>query len=344
MARQMFFFDRELGMKLIPGIKVRKQHEGGGYLVSSNSGGFRDDEFLVERQSGTRRVLLYGDSFTFGSGVAKDERFGELIQGSIPNTEVYNLGIAGSGIDQQFLAHEFAGSRLDHDMIVIAPWVQDATRNLQQYRLWNRKAGSNDESGLIWMPKPYFEIDTSGELVLRHYPVPPPVPYTGLDDFKSDKTGQGRRLDALRWRLRKYHPKAKGVIQRLTRYQPAQLYDSADNPGWILTRAILERWVEEADAPVLICPIPMYQHIEGGSSAREVTARFAELHQPDDGVHVFDALSALKRYSRRERRAMRFTSDIHFNATGHRAFADAIVDEVARVLDTAGVPSVSAVP
>ena len=328
-------------MKLIPGIQARKQHEGGGYLVSSNSDGFRDDEFRVERRSGTRRILLYGDSFTFGSGVAKDERFGELIQGSIPNTEVTNLGIAASGIDQQYLAHKLAGSRLDHDMILIAPWVQDATRNLQHYGLWNRKAGSDDDSGLVWMPKPYFEIDASGDLVLRHYPVPPPVPYTGLDDFTSDQTGRGRRLDALRWRLRKHHPRAKGVIQRLTRYQPARLYESPDTPGWILTRAILERWIDEANVPVLICPIPMYQHIEGAASAKEVSARFAELHRPGAGVHFFDALPALKQRSRRERRGYRFASDIHFNAAGHQAFGHAIVAEVARVLDTADVPSVS---
>lgn len=342
MARQIFIFDPELGMKLIPGIRARKQHEDGGYLVSSNSDGFRDDEFRVERRPGTRRILLYGDSFAFGAGVAEEQRFGELIEASIPNTEVYNLGIVGSGIDQQYLCHEAVGSKFDHDMVLVAPWVEDAKRNLQQYRLWNRNSDrgseNKDTSGLVWMPKPYFELDESGELVLRHYPVPPPVPYNSLDDFGSDQTGRGR-LDAIRWRLRKYHPKAKGVIQRLIRYQPAKLYDSPDNPGWLLTRAILERWIAEANVPVLICPIPMYQHIEGDSSAKEVTARFAELERPDAGAHVFDALPALKRYPRRERRAMRFAADIHFTAAGHQAFADAIVAEVARVLDTADARS-----
>jgi hypothetical protein len=169
-------------------------------------------------------------------------------------------------------------------LIVIAPWVEDAKRNLQRYKLWNRNSNADDESGLIWMPKPYFEIDEAGEFQLRHYPVPPPRPYSGFNDFEFEQTGRGGRLDAIRWRLRKYHPKAKDVIQRLIRYQPAKLYDSPDNPGWILTRAIIERWVDEADVPVLICPIPMYQHIEGDSSAKEVTARFAELRQPDAGA------------------------------------------------------------
>lgn len=334
MARQIFMFDPELAMKLIPGVRGRKQHEGGGYLIASNSDGFRDDEFVTERPAGTRRILLYGDSFAFGSGVAKDDRFGELIEQSIPNTEVYNLAIVGSGIDQQFLGHRFVGSNFDHDLILIAPWVEDATRNLQQYRLWNRNA-AHDSSGLFWMPKPYFEIDDAGDLALRHYPIPPPVPYTGLDDFESDRTGQGRRLDAIRWRLRKYHPRTKDAIQRLIRLQPAKLYSSPDSPGWVLTKAILEEWIDEASAPVLVAPIPLYQHIEGDASAREVTARFAELSRPDAGAHVVDALPALKRYPRRERRAMRFPSDIHFTAAGHRAFADAIVDEVARVLDGA---------
>jgi hypothetical protein len=205
MARQIFTFDPELGMKLIPNMRARKGHDGGGYLISSNSDGFRDDEFVKERRSGTRRILLYGDSFTFGSGVAKDVRFGELIESSIPNTEVYNLALVGSGIDQQFLSHNFVGSNFDHDLILISPWVEDAIRDLQQ---WNRNA-AHDSSGLLWMPKPYFEIHNSGDLALRHYPIPPPVPYTGLGDFDSDETGQGRRLDAIRWRLRKHHPKRK---------------------------------------------------------------------------------------------------------------------------------------
>jgi hypothetical protein len=188
MPRQIFMFDPELGMKLIPNIRARKQHEGGGYLISSNSDGFRDDEFVTERPPGIRRILLYGDSFAFGLG------------------------------------HKLVGSNFDHDLILISPWVEDAKRNLQQYRLWNRNA-AHDSSGRFWMPKPYFELDDAGDLSLQHYPIPPPVPYTGLDDFKSDETGQGRRLDGIRWRLRKYHPRTKDVIQRLIRFQPAKLYD-----------------------------------------------------------------------------------------------------------------------
>ncbi len=117
-------------MKLIPNTRARKGHDGGGYLISSNSDGFRDDEFVKERRSGTRRILLYGDSFTFGSGVAKDVRFGELIESSIPNTEVYNLALVGSGIDQQFLGHKFVGSNFDHDLILISPWVDLSLNDL----------------------------------------------------------------------------------------------------------------------------------------------------------------------------------------------------------------------
>ena len=341
MARQTFAFNSEMGMTLIPGIRARKSHEAGAYLISANADGFRDDEFVVERQPGTRRILLYGDSFAFGAGVAKEDRFGELIAASIPNVEVYNFGIVGSGIDQQLLAHRFVGSKLDYDLVLLAPWVEDAKRNLQQYKLWNRSPDRDDGSGLIWMPKPYFEVDASGSLELHNYPVPPPIPYGGLDDVDSARTDMGGRLDYVRWRLRKYHPGLKGAIQRVTRYQPAKLYDSPDNPGWVLTRAILEQWIDEADAPVLICPIPMYQHIEGASSATAATARFAEFDRSVAGAHVFDALPALKRRSLRARRGMRFASDIHFSPAGHRAFAEAIVEEIARVLHDAGDLSAS---
>ena len=338
MARRTHVFDPDLGIRMLPNVRARVRHESGGFLIAANSDGFRDKEFQVRRSPGKRRILLYGDSFTYGDGVARTDRFGDLLQAALPDVEIYNLGIVGSGTDQQFLAHRLVGARLEYDMVLIAPWVENIKRNVQHYRLWKETSpGYPDELELLWLAKPYFELDPSGRLSLHNQPVPPPTPYAGAHDFAADETGVGR-LDGLRWRLCERHPRLKDLLQRVIRYQPAGPYQRPDDPAWLLMKAILTQWSDEVDTPVLICPIPMYQHIEGAASAKAVGERFAELHRPESGVHVFDALPAMAQGSRRERRSLRFATDIHFSPAGHRAFADAIVREVARVLDEAAVP------
>jgi len=113
-------------------------------------------------------------------------------------------------------------------------------------------------------------------------------------------------------------------------------YDNPDDPAWLLMKAIIVKWHSELNRPMLLCPIPMYQHIEGGASAKNYLARFRELHRPNDGLIVHDALPAMLQTPRRQRRAMRHAHDIHFTDLGHAAFAKGLIDGVRPLLaDTA---------
>ena len=93
----------------------------------------------------------------------------------------------------------------------------------------------------------------------------------------------------LRRAINQMGPGVKRLTQRLSGYQPVPAYDSPHHPDWRLMKAILERWLAELRTPVVICPIPLYQHIEEMASPGGYRARFDEFHRPPD-VLVHDPL------------------------------------------------------
>src|SRR5215212_10148414 len=111
-----------IGYTFIPGVKarVRLPNEETAYLVRANARGFRcDHEFVAEKRGGTRRALLFGDSFTAGDGVSNGKRYGDLLEQLIDGLEVYNFGLPGTETDQQYLAYQELAVGLEHDVLIL---------------------------------------------------------------------------------------------------------------------------------------------------------------------------------------------------------------------------------
>jgi lysophospholipase L1-like esterase len=74
-----------------------------GCRVINNRYGFREREFLVPKPANTFRVMVIGDSFTFGTGLREDQRFSnqleKMLKEKFPNSplniEVLNFGSPG---------------------------------------------------------------------------------------------------------------------------------------------------------------------------------------------------------------------------------------------------------
>jgi hypothetical protein len=60
-----------------------------------NSKGLRDDETAYEKPEGIFRIVLLGDSYTFGYGVPIEKHFSTLLEGYFQNVEVINMGVSG---------------------------------------------------------------------------------------------------------------------------------------------------------------------------------------------------------------------------------------------------------
>jgi lysophospholipase L1-like esterase len=327
--RQLFEHHPAIGYRFVPGLKARIPHESGGYLVRVNESGFRcDHAFSRAKTPGRRRVLLFGDSFTAGDGVSNGKRYGDLLEEKVPDVEVYNFGLPGTGTDQHLLAWREFARDIDHDLLIIAVLVENIRRVAARYRYY-----SNEQGERVCYAKPHFRL-LDGELVTGHVPAPrEPVDEAALPESERvavDRVVRHPRIGRL---LAKTG--TTKLAYRLLRYDPYPQYRRASHPDWLLLNAIISEWVRAEAGPVVLMPIPMYYYLEGYASPRHYQARFREL-AAETGCRLHDPLPDLLRYPATERRAFRFQSDIHLSAAGHAALADSLAPVVSGMLAMPG--------
>ena len=321
MVRQINEYHPVIGHRYVPGIRARIPHEGGGYLIETNSSGFRcRHEFTKEKPGDTFRVLLFGDSFTAGDGVSNKFRFGDLLEQRITGLQVFNFGLSGTGTDQQYLAYESFGKDLDYDLLLICPLVQNIKRVASRYETVLTRDGGD----VGYLAKPYYELN-DGQLDLRSVPVPKGIfseeDLENGDNFFAD---QGFLQRSLRGAINRYLYPMKNSLQKIVAYDPVREYSSPKSNEWKLMKRILVDWIKGADgASVVISPIPLYQHVEGLSSPANYRKRFVELVD-ETLASVHDPLDRFLQETKETRRECRFRVDQHFTALGHSIMADAL--------------------
>jgi len=131
----------------------------GGKYVCTNSKGIRgEDEYDYSKPKGKSRILVLGDSFTFGEEVNDIETFSSVLQEKLPDVEVINFGVFGYGHDQMLIYLKEEGIKYKPDLIILGFVGDDMRRNLLSFRDY---------------AKPKFFLTHDG-LKLTNYPVPNP--------------------------------------------------------------------------------------------------------------------------------------------------------------------------
>ncbi len=103
-----------------------------------NSFGLRDKEYNLTTDA--YRILVLGDSFTFGVGVLEEETFPELIEEKLNNNtkkfEVLNAGVNGFGtFEEGYKLNELL--KYKPDMIILAFYQNDYGDNYQKSKYYN---------------------------------------------------------------------------------------------------------------------------------------------------------------------------------------------------------------
>jgi len=150
-------WDATLGWSLMPDSHATSQRIGYDIEYRINSQGLRDVETPYHKPPGTFRIVLLGDSRTFGFGVPIDKHFTTLLEGYFNNVEVINMGIKGFGVDQQLLYLRKEGFRYEPDIVMAYVAHYGGHRHMH-----TRRFGRS---------KPRFLL-VDGELVLNNCPVP----------------------------------------------------------------------------------------------------------------------------------------------------------------------------
>lgn len=119
----LFVPDPRRAFRLAPGFRgVEVSHEFRVPIVV-NSRGLRDREIPLAKAPDTRRILVLGDSFTYGSGVAGDETYPRRLESLLTNrgwrVEVINAGVSGYGTfhEEAFLQEE--GWAYQPDLLIL---------------------------------------------------------------------------------------------------------------------------------------------------------------------------------------------------------------------------------
>jgi hypothetical protein len=161
-------YDSRRGWALRPDI--RNGLLPGGEILNSNAKGIRGkDEYRYGRSPHTLRILVLGDSFTFGEEVGDDQTFPACLQQMLPHSEVINFGVHGYGHDQMLLYLQEEGVKYSPDIVILGFIYGDMRRNLTSFRDY---------------AKPKFVLANNG-LKLSHVPVPSPESFLKGEGFRS---------------------------------------------------------------------------------------------------------------------------------------------------------------
>jgi len=338
--RQIYEHHPVIGFRFIPQTRARIPHEGGGYLVRTNESGFRcDHPFERQRKAGTRRILLFGDSFTAGEGVSNGQRYGDYLEKLVPSLEVYNYGLPATGLDQHHLVYQEYARNIDHDLLMIAVFVENIRRVGSRYRHF-----LNDQGERVLYAKPYYLL-RDGQLELRGVPPPklPVNPDTLSEENRRHIFSRERfpRLKRLFNHLRRY-PRWEALVIKnglkdralgMLGYQPIKEYDNPRNPAWLVMQALIARWIKGHKAPVVLMPIPLHHYVYEIASPRSYQTRLRAATEAAGGTFL-DPLPALRGRPLEERKTFYFPNDGHLTRTGHEALATAIAPAIASLLPT----------
>lgn len=171
-------YDRDLGWVNKTGLTIPDMY-GPGASLHINHQGFRNDADFDKRvPAGKRRVIVSGDSFTFGFGVDNTRTWAARLAALNPALEVVNMGEGGYGFDQAYLWFRRDGIALDHQVHVMAFIAEDFDR--MQF------------DSFVGYGKPLLDVQNHA-LIVRNVPVPPAPfsvrwPSLHLDELRSLRT------------------------------------------------------------------------------------------------------------------------------------------------------------
>ncbi|MCG3199410.1 MAG: SGNH/GDSL hydrolase family protein [Candidatus Omnitrophica bacterium] len=298
-------FDPELGWIPLPnssrpGATVNRLGQRGSEVVP------------VERTDRSPRVLLVGDSYTFGAQVNDEETYSSLLaKRYLPEGEVINLGISGYGPDQAILFYEREGVKYKPDIVVLGFFVHGISRCA---------------AGFKYYAKPRFElvgeeVQPSGARI--------PSPTELLAEYRA-----GSRKIAPRY------PYLAEEFLDLFRKATTRKIDETSSV-WKITEGMLDRFRERAEAegthPFLLI-IPYSEILEEKESRSTVVAGLLVNKARASGLACLDLGPIFREKAPREKGPL---YNGHWTARGHEIAAEALHQSLleAGFLKSKGTPA-----
>jgi lysophospholipase L1-like esterase len=140
-------------------IKILDPDTGVVYTDYANSEGWRDRERSLQRRPNTLRILVLGDSVTYGAIVGQADTYTAILERKLRangvDAEVINISYGGWGADQELEALSLEGLAYKPDLVILQFCTNDPS-DVEYFT-------ANDEATRRTKPF-YYELDASGAL------------------------------------------------------------------------------------------------------------------------------------------------------------------------------------
>lgn len=279
--------------------------------VTINSHGFRGREF---RNRNEPRIVIIGDSFTFGHGVNDDQTYPALLDKHFKDSEVINAGfVAGSSPDMYFAWLQKHGAELGASEIIIGFFIgNDIDRHPQM--VWVK----TDSKGLP------VKIENVESHVVNGYLRPRVTPI-------------GYRYPILR-ESHLFHLAGRAFRQLQSfikpATKPASVFDDHNQPETIKkiekTKRVflgINNWMQANKISFSVIMIPTLQQVtkKHNNKIQKLFSKFFTEHK----INHFDLLHGMSLVNK----SLYFPIDQHWNVEGHKIAAQLIADWVEKKMN-----------
>jgi hypothetical protein len=156
----------KFGWELVPGSSG---YGALGEYYQINASGLRDKDYPLQKKAGVYRIVVLGDSFTFGMGVNLEDtypkRLEKILQAKDPNIEVINFGVIGHDMWQYYETLKRRALSYHPDLVILALFPgDDFYESVAPYDESGHYVGVfpfppyEQEPGELWAPMSYFAI------------------------------------------------------------------------------------------------------------------------------------------------------------------------------------------
>ncbi len=109
-----------------------------GRLCEVNRQGFSDSEDFIPpyAHDSSTRILMLGDSFTFGMSADLGMSYAEKLASDVPQSIIWNAGMTATGTNQALATFEVYGPRLRPQLTTLGFYMNDFDDNLLPLESW----------------------------------------------------------------------------------------------------------------------------------------------------------------------------------------------------------------
>jgi len=328
--------DPEMGWVLEPGAAFTRQVMGAFVKVRYNAQGFRDSDFPDIPPDDATRIVVLGDSYMEANMVPLEDVLHKQLERMAAadgrKVKTWNLGVAGYGTLQEYLAFLKTGAAQKPDLVLLAFYLHNDVKNNAEHLNTGARAKRKGKR-----KRPFLDEDEESQWRILE------------PDYEAMQKRFERKNNSLLFRLRHNSvllSLARNARRALRSDEKAfgstafamNLCSSAASyeKAWRTTERIILRLndaVERAGAKLVVFPVPAlfdadmemvarFQEKLAGSG-QEICAEnspgYARLHQILDtgSIDYIDLVPAFRRAVTQEKQDLFVRGDWHWNGAGH---------------------------